>query len=67
MLNKYWWLIIVLIIIIFSIAYIFQLAKEYIPSQTNLCKQGIELYKNYQVKGRVVKKFINKKIIMTKR
>ena len=43
------------------------MAKEYIPSQTNLCKQGIELYKNYQVKGRVVKKFINKKIIMTKR
>jgi hypothetical protein len=59
-LKKYWKIILFLIITVVSVIYLYDWAKDNIPTQADLCKQGVKLYKNYSVQGRVIKKFINK-------
>jgi hypothetical protein len=48
------------IFIIIPISYITYWGIKNIPSQDELCKQGVELYKIKEFKGKVLKKYIDK-------
>jgi len=53
--------IIALLILFSSLIYVVYWGKENIPTQVDLCQQGVELYRNYEVQGSVIGKFVNNK------
>ena len=42
-----------------SLSYVIYWAKVNIPTQAELCKQGVKFYRSKDFQGRVIKKFIN--------
>ena len=60
LLRKKWYLIGILLMIVWSLMYLYSWVEENKPNQNELCKQGVLLYKNYNLQGVVLNKFINK-------
>mgnify|MGYP005992288091 CR=1 FL=1 len=52
--------IFIILFILIPISYLTYWGAKNIPSQDELCKQGVELYKIKEFKGKVLKKYIDK-------
>lgn len=50
-----------IILVLVPIAVVILWGIKYIPSQSELCKQGVELYRTKNFKGKVLRKFVDKK------
>lgn len=58
--------ILIIIVVLFPLFYVIFWGIINIPSQSDLCKQGIELYKGHFFKGIVKEKYIDKENHMNK-
>lgn len=53
-----WWIVLI-ITFLASIPIIVEWAMNNIPSQSDLCKQGVDSYRNLVYSGKVIEKFID--------